>query len=340
MIKRILPIAALGVALLSNTGCGTKGSDLKHVKGVDYKVLRHKEGPLAKIGDVVEFQILATVDTMAGKPADTLGDSRKMSPGITPAIPVEEVQGNGMWQAVIPFLAAGDSAEVSISCDTLIENIKKTQPNQKQLPPWLKSGNKIKVLLSIISIKSKEQAQKDMEAKRAQMQKEMEDKAAAQMPIDDKALQDYFAKNNIKATKTASGLYYVINKPGSGANAHAGQMVSMKYIGKTLEGKQFDANMDESGNLLDKGGHKEPFSFGLGQGQVIKGWDEGIALLNKGAKATLYIPSPLAYGTQSPSPDIAPNSVLVFNVEVVDIKAMPERPMPNGPQGQGQQPQQ
>jgi len=339
MIHRILPIAILGVALISNTGCGNNSGGFKKIKGIEYKILKDVPGKNAVPGDYVEFQILATVDTMAGKPVDTLGDSRKMA-GQTPVIPVEEAKGSGQWQSVLPFMSAGDSALVVISCDTLIKEMNKNNPNQRQLPSWLKKGNKINVLLSVISVKSKEQAQKDMQAKQEQMQKEAEEKAAAQMPVDDKILQDYFAKNNLKPTKTASGLYYTIAKPGAGESPKPGQLVSMKYIGKTLDGKQFDANMDESGNLLDKGGKKEPFTFPLGQGRVIKGWDEGVALLKKGSKATFYLPSPLAYGAQSPSPDIAPNSILVFNVELVDFKDAPPRPMPNPQQMQQQQQQQ
>jgi FKBP-type peptidyl-prolyl cis-trans isomerase FkpA len=130
-------------------------------------------------------------------------------------------------------------------------------------------------------------------------------------------LQDYFAKNNIKAQKTASGLYYTIQKPGSGAQIEKGQTVSMKYTGKTLEGKAFDSNVDTA-----VGHHgTAPLTFPVGMGQMIPGVDEGVGLLKKGAKATLYLPSPIAYGAQSPSPNIAPNSVLIFEVDITDVKA-------------------
>ena len=63
----------------------------------------------------------------------------------------------------------------------------------------------------------------------------------------------------------------------------------------------------------------QPYTFPLGQGQVIKGWDEGIALLNEGSKARLYIPSPLGYGSRDRSPIIRANSILVFDVELVEV---------------------
>jgi FKBP-type peptidyl-prolyl cis-trans isomerase len=87
-----------------------------------------------------------------------------------------------------------------------------------------------------------------------------------------------------------------------------------------MDGETFDSNIDTTFH------HKQPFTLPLGMGRVIPGWDEGLALLKKGSKATLYIPSPLAYGPQSPSPKIAPNSILIFEVEVTDIKDAPQPP--------------
>ncbi len=82
-----------------------------------------------------------------------------------------------------------------------------------------------------------------------------------------------------------------------------------------LNGEKFDSNVDPQFQ------HVQPFEFMLGKGSVIKGWDEGIALLKKGGKATLFIPSTLAYGANSPSPKIPAHSVLVFEVELNEIIA-------------------
>ena len=314
MIKRILPIAILGAALISNTGCKNDGG-FKKLRGIEYKIVKDVKGKNAVVGDIVEFQMVAKVDTLPGA-ALILNDTRSQGrPGV---LKVEPVKNNGDFAVVLPLLSAGDSAVVQISCDTILSYVPAEQMNQ--LPKWLKKGNKITLTVAVLSIKTMDEYQKEMQGKQAEMQKEMQQKAAAQMPVDDKMLQDYFAKNNIKAQKTASGLYYSITKAGSGANAKPGQLVTLKYIGKTLEGKQFDANMDESGKMLEG---KTPFTFPLGQGQVIKGWDEGVALLNKGTKAFFYIPSPLAYGPQAMGPELPANSILVFNVELTDVKAAP-----------------
>ncbi len=138
--------------------------------------------------------------------------------------------------------------------------------------------------------------------------------AQTQKETDEKILTDYFAKNKIKATRTASGVYYVISKKGTGPNAKPGQQVSMKYLGTFLDGKRFDGNMDE--NYEAKG---SPYSFVLGAHQVIEGWDDGLANFNNGARGVLYLPSASAYGPSGMGP-IPPNSVLVFKVEMVGLK--------------------
>jgi peptidylprolyl isomerase len=96
---------------------------------------------------------------------------------------------------------------------------------------------------------------------------------------------------------------------GKGKAAKPGDTVSVQYVGNSWStGAQFDASWDRGG---------EPFEFPLGAGQVIPGWDEGVAGMKPGGRRLLVIPPDLAYGAQSPSPDIAPNETLIF---VVDLK--------------------
>ncbi|WP_245326169.1 FKBP-type peptidyl-prolyl cis-trans isomerase [Hymenobacter wooponensis] len=127
---------------------------------------------------------------------------------------------------------------------------------------------------------------------------------------DEEIIKAYIAANNLTAQRQASGLYVVITEPGTQPLPVKGQMVYVLYTGTTLDGKVFDSTASR-GNT--------PFNFPIGMGKVIAGWDEGIALLGKGGKATLLIPSGLAYGPYAVGP-IAPNSVLRFDVELTDIK--------------------
>jgi peptidylprolyl isomerase len=96
---------------------------------------------------------------------------------------------------------------------------------------------------------------------------------------------------------------------GKGKAAKAGDTVSVQYVGNSWStGAQFDASWDRGG---------QPFTFPLGAGQVIPGWDQGVAGMKRGGRRLLVIPPDLAYGSQSPSPEIGPNETLIF---VVDLK--------------------
>ncbi len=130
---------------------------------------------------------------------------------------------------------------------------------------------------------------------------------------DDAIIKKYIADNNITgAQKQASGLYYVPTATNAtGVQATANKSVSVLYTGKLLNGTTFDAT-SQRGNA--------PFTFTLGTKQVIPGWDEGIALMRKGEKATLLIPSALGYGPRGSGNAIAPNTVLRFDVELTDVK--------------------
>ena len=109
---------------------------------------------------------------------------------------------------------------------------------------------------------------------------------------------------------TSSGLGYVITEEGSGAKAKAGQTVSVHYAGYLTNGNKFDASYDRG----------QPIEFPLGAGRVIPGWDEGIALLSPGGKATLIIPHTLAYGQNGAGGVIPPYATLIFDVELVSVK--------------------
>ena len=107
---------------------------------------------------------------------------------------------------------------------------------------------------------------------------------------------------------TKSGLKYIIHENGSGDNPSKGTKVFVHYVGALTNGNEFDNSFE----------YGKPLKFKLGVGNVILGWDEGIALLNVGMKATFFIPSKLGYGTQGSPPVIPGNAELIFYVELVD----------------------
>lgn len=110
--------------------------------------------------------------------------------------------------------------------------------------------------------------------------------------------------------KTESGLRYKMIQKGDGKRAEAGKTVAVHYEGSLETGKVFDSSYPR----------KKPIEFRLGQGQVIEGWDEGIALLQVGDKARFVIPSHLAYGSAGAGGVIPPNATLIFDVELMEVK--------------------
>ena len=110
--------------------------------------------------------------------------------------------------------------------------------------------------------------------------------------------------------KTQSGLDFIEVVEGTGKQAAMGKTVSVHYTGKFQDGSVFDSSVSRG----------EPIEFKLGAGQVIKGWDEGIAMMRVGGKAQLIIPPDLAYGEKGSGGVIPPNATLVFDVELVSVK--------------------
>jgi FKBP-type peptidyl-prolyl cis-trans isomerase len=128
--------------------------------------------------------------------------------------------------------------------------------------------------------------------------------------------QKFLADNGKRAgvTTTASGLQYEVIKTGTGPKPAADNTVKVHYHGTTIDGKVFDSSVDRG----------EPVTFGLGQ--VIKGWTEALQLMPVGSKWKIYIPSELGYGEQAAGPKIKPNSVLIFEVELISIEPTPAAP--------------
>ena len=263
---------------------------------MEYRIVDDKSGePKGTVGSYVSIDVTTVI-------RDSVIFSTYQQ-GMPYEAMVNEPGSAGDIMAIMPFLSKGDSAIAKIVVDSLVMG--------GQMPPFAKSGDMIEFRIKVREVQSKED-----------FEKSMKEKEAKQAEADNKAIDEFIAKSALaNVQKTPSGLRYIITSPGTGANAVAGQTVKMKYTGRLLDGTAFDSNEDP------KFGHVEPFSFTLGRRMVIPGWDEGIALLNKGAKAKFIIPSTLAYGAQSmPGNDknekgIPANSSLVFDVELLDIQA-------------------
>jgi FKBP-type peptidyl-prolyl cis-trans isomerase FklB len=152
--------------------------------------------------------------------------------------------------------------------------------------------------------------QKDMQAKQAEAGKKSEADA-------NKFLADNKTKDGVKTT--ASGLEYKMLKDGNGAQPKSTDTVTVNYRGTLIDGTEFDSSYKRG----------EPATFPVGG--VIKGWTEALQLMKVGSKYQLFIPPNLAYGPQSPSPSIPPNSLLIFEVELMKVESPGSSPAPSAP---------
>ena len=185
--------------------------------------------------------------------------------------------------------------KVDINPDILAAGIKDALANKPQLTP-----DQVKDVMA--------QFEKDMEQK----QKELGEKNKTEGA---KFLEENKKKPDVKTT--ASGLQYKLIKDGTGAQPKATDMVTVNYRGTLIDGTEFDSSYKRG----------QPATFPVNG--VIKGWTEALQLMKQGSKYQLFIPANLAYGERAMGPDIGPNSTLIFEVELQDIKPAPT-PAPQG----------
>jgi FKBP-type peptidyl-prolyl cis-trans isomerase FkpA len=259
--------------------------------GIRYKIIRHGSGKSKpKPGDYVMMHIRVYVsDSMTF-------DSYKLNDDLPVPSSVVKPAFNGDIMEGISMMVEGDSAIFQVSQDSMYRNGYK--------PPFAKPGDPVKYQIVLMEVRTKEQWEKQKAEKAAIATNEQLPKIKNY--IEQKALDNVRVLDN--------GLHIAISKEGSGDLAKVGQTIAVHYTGSLLDGTVFDSSVKPEFN------HPQPYSFALGQGKVIKGWDQALVLLRKGSKATLLIPSALAYGETGAPPKIGANAVLVFEVEVMDLK--------------------
>ena len=262
--------------------------------GIKFKVIsRDAKGQKVKSGDYLVMHFISKVGN------DILDDTYKFGEPQTIMVKPEI----GLPSEVLPFLQVGDSVRITLSIDTLVKRT--GNPNFTQLK---EKGNIMEYSIKVFGIKTKDQVQ----AEAIEQEKKAQEQAKKNSEQEEGKLEEYIKKGSIEYKQLASGLRFSITqtKP-EGQQAKQGDTVLVHYTGKLLDGKVFDSSVSRG----------EPFQFVLGMGAVIRGWDEGIAQLRKGEKATLVIPSRIGYGAQGAGGgQIPPFATLVFDVELVDIK--------------------
>ncbi|OCX52450.1 peptidylprolyl isomerase [Mucilaginibacter sp. PPCGB 2223] len=290
----LISAALFGTAKAQTTPDFTKTS-----KGVLYHIYKSGDTTRIKLSDVITFNFIQKTDK------DSVLTSSYANGGPV-KIQIQPSQNVGDLMDIFPLFNQKDSAIVKVPTDSLFKG------HEESRPPFLTKGSYLAFNIKIERVQSLADA---IAERNAQMQ-QLKDAEAS-------AITKYVADQKLNATTTLSGLKYVVTQPSIKAKPAKGDTVFVNYVGHTLAGKVFDTSLEpvaKMSSVYNPGRTYEPLKLVLGEGQVIQGWEEGLALLNEGSKATFVIPSSLAYGERGMSDDIRPFTPLVFELELVKVK--------------------
>lgn len=289
----------LAVVLLAATACqNTDGNKTK--SGFKYEHHVANNGAKPKPGEFVSFHVQM-------RNQDSIVFQSRVQPQVPqmqipqpPAEGAAEPRVSPLTEA-LELMAVGDSLTLYYPIDTL-----------PQKPRNFENTDFVIYDLVTTKIMSAEEYQAEQDVKRQEEEakrKVLQEREVAVAEMTKQTAKDYLAnKLGDKLQTTASGLKYVIHEQGDGKKAEGN--VKVNYYGTLTDGERFDDSFSRG----------VPFAFPLGAGRVIRGWDEGIALLNEGGKATLFVPAELGYGAAGSPPKIPGGAELVFYVEVEEVQ--------------------
>lgn len=282
-----IPVLFLSAIILL-TACN-KITYRKTAGGMPYQVFKGDDKQKIMPGDIVKYQVSYKIKDSVwfssfGLPASY---TRTGNP-----LPYDVSE---LWTS----LAVGDSLVTIQMLDTFI----KRAPND--VPREFRKGVRLITCFKVLGVLQGDSAV--MEDQKIEQKGQLDKEIAY--------LEKFLASKNIKTQKTKSGALVQILEPGTGNLIDSGNFVAIKYTGVTMAGKKFDSNIDPAFM------HTEPLTFSVGDGRVVKGFDEPMLFLRKGASAKVYVPSMIAYGARpDPNSGILPYENLVFDLMVVDVK--------------------
>lgn len=278
-MKKILSITILAAIVFS--ACTKKFE--KTESGIEYRIINTNDDARAVTkGDQVMLHMVGKLDYNDSLIFDSYKNSKPYY------IPSDEPT----LGAVLQVLHKGDSAEFSISADSLF-----LKSFGQPRPAAIKEGSMIKFVVKVEDVYNQEEMRKKISEQNGELRTK------------DSVACETYLKSLTGVMKTASGLNYLVVKSSTGKQVVKNCKVTVKYKGMLLDGTVFDESKPENPSL----------SFVVGMGQVIPGWDEGLALMKEGESYKFIIPSNLAYGPQGAGP-IPPFSSLIFDVELLKVE--------------------
>jgi|APGre2960657404_1045060.scaffolds.fasta_scaffold11571_2 FKBP-type peptidyl-prolyl cis-trans isomerase FkpA len=312
-MKQFIYLSA--ICLLALSAC--TGSFKKGDNGLEYKIITTGSGKTIGYGNFMQIHIkqvyAGTKDTILMDTRDYMSRIQVLDSAGTPLA----------YFKILKQMRKGDSLVIRLLTDTVFKDSK------NEMPPFMKKGKLLYTHVKMVNFfETKDQADsankaETILAKPRIYKKQIEEiekgliTKKTQLEAESKAIEAFLAKNNIKATKTTWGTYIAVSAEGTGEKISNKDIAVVNYTGRTLDsGKVFDSNIDP------KFMHVQPYEVSLSElGGIILGWTDALMQLKKGSKATVYIPSTLAYGEGGSGDKIKPGDNLIFEIEVLDVQS-------------------
>lgn len=282
---RLSAVAFIAVSLVAFSSCSSGEKEFKkHPSGLYYRFLEmNPEGKTPKTGDILVLSTRITTQD------DLVVDQSSFY-----RMQLSNPMYQGDFYTGLALLQVGDSICFKLDAESFFQKNRK-----RDLPVEFKTGDPVYIYVRLKNILDS----KDLENER---EKSYHTDFEQEMNL----LKNYIELTNTTVKPTASGLYYIEKKKGTGKKAEPGTTVVVHYTGTTVDGRVFDSSLQRG----------TPLTIVLGRGEVIKGWDEGLQFMRAGGEGRLIIPSTLAYGKEGYSNLILPYSTLIFEIELLEVK--------------------
>jgi FKBP-type peptidyl-prolyl cis-trans isomerase len=289
------------IALLTAITCARPKQEAIRTFPHDAAVVVLREGS-GTTGSGRVLQLHITSQTPAGV---ILFDSKTMRRGFRVTLDGKSAYNGGVFYRTMLSARNGDSLLLRVPAQNLYDSTLKS-PVPGDVSPSDTITLRIGIAKSETIAENLKRRISEYEARKASLSAQQN----AQTTADGEIIDRYLTQKNALFEQTPAGVRYMIAQPGSGRAPAPGDRVSVHYRGTLLDGTLFDTSYER----------KQPFEFTYGTGDVIFGFDEGVGLLREGGRATLLIPSPLAYGNQKRSELILENTILVFEIELLKVE--------------------
>lgn len=304
----IYKVVGLLILMLSNVNWTQAQQFKKMNSGLEYHFLKKKLSFYkAKPGDIATMHIHFKISD------SSIIDSKSMNGEVAIDQPLSKPTYKGDVFEGILKMKKGSIAIFRLPVKQFYRN------TEQQIPEWVDSNAYATWHVEMVDVKSEKKTKKVAAAKAKKQLKR--DEAIIEKDLIAKGKTIHLLHPNTVLTedtnivyKDKSGLYFIVQKNGSGVHGVDNKKVSLNYTGSLMDGSVFDSNTDPKFN------HVQPISFTVGKGQMIKGWDKMLPLMRVGQKVKAIMASGLAYGPQARSPAIPANGILIFDMELLEVE--------------------